>query len=402
MSQRASSLGKLLNSTSVASFVAASIAAAVAASIALAVLAPSVSAQFTAEMEVEFPEGFGLLSNVRELPDGRVLVADPLGQILAALDMDAGTMDMWGREGGGPREYRQPDAVYALPGDSTLLVDLGNGRLMVIAPDGSFVRSRPIAVGGGATPGNPGGMQIAIPRVVDGEGRIYFPLRAFGGSEDSTAIARVGWASDVVETVARYKPREVQQSGSGGRISIQALPMSPEDDWAVGLDGTIALVRAADYHVDVIHPDGRVSKGPEVDHTRIRPRDAEKQAWLDDAASSGLSIRMSFGGGQQEVQFSRGGPGGNRSIDDLDWPDRMPSFRSGSTRIDPEGRIWVGRSTRAGEPSLFDIFDGEGRPIAQVTLDPNSSIVGFGADGALYTTRTDFVGLQWLQRRRVR
>ena len=80
----------------------------------------------------------------------------------------------------------------------------------------------------------------------------------------------------------------------------------------------------------------------------------------------------------------------------------LPSFLLLSPRIDPEGRIWVGRSTRAGEPSLFDIFDGEGRPIAQVSLDPNSSIVGFGADGALYTTRTDEVGLQWLQRRRVR
>ena len=125
MSQRASSLCTLL----------------IAASVTASVAAPGVSAQLSADMEVEFPEGFGLLSNVRELPDGKVLVADPLGQILAALDMDAGTMDMWGREGGGPREYRQPDAVHALPGDSTLLVDLGNGRLTVIAPDGRTARS---------------------------------------------------------------------------------------------------------------------------------------------------------------------------------------------------------------------------------------------------------------------
>jgi hypothetical protein len=354
-------------------------------------------------MEVEFPEGFGLLSNVRELPDGRVLVADPLGQILAALDMDAGTMDMWGREGGGPREYRQPDAVHALPGDSTLLVDLGNGRLTVLAPDGSFVRTRPIAIGEPPSPTNPVSMQIAIPQVVDGAGNIYFAMRAFGGTEDSTAIARVGIASDVVEMVARYKPREVQRRESGGRISIQAQPMSSEDDWTVGLDGTIALVRAEDYHIDVVHPDGRVSHGPAVDHRRIRPRDDDKQAWLD-GGSSGLQVRLTINGGASEVQFSRGGGGGpgDRSINDLDWPNEMPSFRTGSTRIDPEGRIWVGRTMRAGEPSQFDIFDGEGRPIGQVTLDPNSSIVGFGANGALYTTRTDFVGLQWLQRRRVR
>ena len=382
MSQRGSSLCTLLTAASVA--------------------APGVGAQLSAEKEVEFPEGFGLLGNVRELPDGRVLVADPLGQILAALDMDAGTMDMWGREGGGPQEYRQPDAVHALPGDSTLLVDLGNGRLTVIAPDGAFARTRPIALGGGPTPGRGPGMQIAIPRVVDGEGRIYFPVRNFQSPGDSSSIARVSVGSDAVETVARFKPREVQQSGSGGRIVFQVRPMSPEDDWAVGEDGTIALVRSEDYHIDVLHPDGRVSTGPAVDHRRIRPRDEEKQAWLDGGASSGLQVRVSLNAGVREVQFSRGGPGGNASINDVDWPDRMPSFRSGSTRIDPEGRIWVGRTMRAGEPSLFDIFDDEGRPIGQVTLDPNSSIVGFGEDGALYTTRTDDLGLQWLQRRRVR
>jgi hypothetical protein len=65
------------------------------------------------------------------------------------------------------------------------------------------------------------------------------------------------------------------------------------------------------------------------------------------------------------------------------------------------GRIWVGRHTRAGEPSLFDIFDAEGRSIGQVTLDTNSAIVGFGSNGALYTTRTDDAGLQWLKRYRV-
>ena len=38
-------------------------------------------------VEAEYGEGFGLLTAVRELPDGRVLVADPLGQLLAALDL---------------------------------------------------------------------------------------------------------------------------------------------------------------------------------------------------------------------------------------------------------------------------------------------------------------------------
>lgn len=367
----------------------------------VAVTAPRAMAQINATTEVEFPEAFGLLTSVRELPDGRLLVADPLGQILAALDMDAGTMDMWGREGGGPQEYRQPDAVFALPGDSTLLVDLGNGRLTVIDPQGVFTRTRSIALSSSG-PQGPGSLTLALPRTVDGEGRIYFPLRSFQNPSDSSAIGRVGPDSDEVERLATFKPQEIERSGSGGNIQIRQVPMSPQDDWAVGADGTIALVRSDGYYLEIIHPDGRVSIGPKVGHRPIRPGEAEKQAYLDAQAAAGLTISVSIGGGgQRQMQFGRGGQGGGPGIDDYDWPNRMPAFRAGSTRIDPEGRVWVGRTTKAGEPSLFDVFDGEGQPIGQVKLDPNSSIVGFGRDGAVYTTRTDDVGLQWLQRRRV-
>ena len=349
-------------------------------------------AQLRVVGEVEYPEAFNLLSSVRELPDGRVLVADPLRQILAAVDMDAGTMDVWGAQGRGPQEYRQPDAVHALPGDSTLLVDLGNSRLTVIAPDGTFARTRPIVMGG-RTP--------VLPRMVDGQGRIYFSMRNFESPGDSSRIGRVGLGSNEVETIAKYRPRAVRRVHGGGRISIRQVPMSPEDDWAVGMDGTVALVRSDGYFLEVVHPDGSWSRGPEVDHQQIRPGEAEKQAWLD-APSAGPSVMMTMGGGQRSMQFSRRAPGTSASsIDDLDWPDLMPSFRAGSTRVDPEGRIWVGRHTPAGDPSVFDIFDVEGRPVGQVTLNIDSSIVGFGKNGALYTTRTDAEGLQWLKRWRM-
>ena len=52
--------------------------------------------------------------------------------------MDTGTADTLGRVGGGPGEYQQPDAVFPLPGDSTLLVDIGRTYLTVIGPDGTF------------------------------------------------------------------------------------------------------------------------------------------------------------------------------------------------------------------------------------------------------------------------
>ena len=66
-------------------------------------------AQQTSEYELTKPdaaylEGFGSIRGIRELPDGRVLVSDGLGQALIIVDLEAGTADTVGRVGGGPEE----------------------------------------------------------------------------------------------------------------------------------------------------------------------------------------------------------------------------------------------------------------------------------------------------------
>lgn len=355
----------------------------------------------TLTKDAEFPEGFGLLSSVRELPDGRVMVADPLGQILAILDMDSGKMEILGREGPGPDEYRQPDAVHALPGGATLLVDLGNARLTVIDSQGTFGETIPIMV---SQPGarGPGAFSMMLPRTVDDQGRIYFALRGGFGSADSTSIARYDRETEAIDTLARVKPQGLERTGDGQNVQIRQLPMSPQDDWAAGRDGTIALVRSDGYYVQVIHPDGRVSTGPKVEHRLIRPGDQEKLAWIEAGRSSGMRIEVEAGpGGQRSMSMSRGGGGGRTpDLGAFDWPSRMPAFRAGVTMVDPRGTIWVGRTTRVGDETLYDVFDGEGDKMGEVTFSPNSRIIGFG-DGTAYVIRTDDLGLQWLERYRI-
>ena len=361
--------------------------------------APVLAQGPTLTKDAEFPEGFGLLSTVRELPDGRVMVADPLGLILAILDMDSGEMELLGREGPGPDEYRQPDAVHALPGGATLLVDLGNARLTVIDSEGGFGETIPIVLAQAGGRG-PGSMQMILPRAVDDQGRIYFAIRGGFGGADSTSIGRYDRETETVDTLARVKPQGVERTGDSQNIQIRSLPMTAQDDWAAGPDGTIALVRSDGYYVQVIHPDGRVSTGPTVEHRLIRPRDQEKLAWLEAGQSSGIRMEIEAGpGGQRSISMSRGG-GGTPDIGAFEWPSRMPAFRAGATIIDPQGTIWVGRTTRAGDDSRYDIFDGEGNKTGEVTFSPNSTVIGFGA-GTAYVVRTDEFGLQWLERYRI-
>jgi len=195
-----------------------------------------------------FQEDFSAIQTVRELPDGRVLVADPLGRALYLVDMGAGRRTVIGSEGEGPDEYLQPDAVWPLPGDSTLLVDLGNGRLVVLGPDLEFGRTMPIAMG---DPRPGGSFVLAMPQAVDGRGNLYTRSLAGGmGSQlpDSGAVLRIDRGTRGVDTVGKIKLPERRRSESGGadnrNVQITQIPLAPEDAWGVAPDGSIVFARS--------------------------------------------------------------------------------------------------------------------------------------------------------------
>src|SRR5687767_14747278 len=62
-------------------------------------------------------ESFSNITAVRELPDGRVVVADAKERRLAILDFARGTATQLGRSGGGPNEYGNVNTLTRGPGD---------------------------------------------------------------------------------------------------------------------------------------------------------------------------------------------------------------------------------------------------------------------------------------------
>ena len=350
--------------------------------------------------EAAFGVPFAVVSTVRELSGGRAVVADPLGQVVVSVDMDAGLADTIGGLGGGPAEYRQPDAVWPLPDGRTLLVDLGNGRLTVLGPELEFGETRRYAVVDPAS----GSMVRMHPQGVDGMGRIYFRgSAAFGEQSDSLMILRMDLETEQIDSVALFKTegttREESGDGNSQSVSITQIPLSPADAWGVAEDGRVVVVRALDYHVDWIGPDG-VTSGPSVPYAPVRIGSAEKEEWRDRRAESGggLSIEVGIVNGDVRVTAGRGGPG--RDDDDLDgypWPEAMPAFHNAPVPVDPLGRAWVRRHREAGAEPRYDLFDGEGRLAMSVEMPAGRRVVSFG-DGTLYAVRMDEMGLQYLER----
>ncbi len=355
------------------------------------------------EPEAAYAEAFGAVRAVREMPDGRVLVADPLGQALVLVDIDEGTADTLGGVGPGPDEYMQPDAVYALPEGRTLLVDLGNSRLTELSASLEFEDSRSFVIGD-VMAGGP--LVLAIPSAVDRHGRLYF--RGTGdmmSGVDSAYVLRVDRASQVVDSMARIKTPEMIVTTSGGageqNRSVQPVPLSPADAWGVSEDGRVAIARAGDYHVDWIMLDGSVIQGSPQAYEPLPIGRGEKEAWAAASVASGLRVSMEAGGGDVAIRVSRGGPGS--SDDDLDarpWPNVLPPFYGATIRVDSAGRAWVRAHTGAASASAYDLFGPSAEHETRVELGPGRQVVGFSA-AKIYAVRTDDVGRQFLERYRM-
>ena len=95
-----------------------------------------------------------------------------------------------------------------------------------------------------AGPGGPGG-GMAAPEI-----------------PDSAAIVRVDLATRATDTVGYVKiPRpkvDLQRDEGTGRMSFNMTmnPLPTVDEMVVTSDGSVAIVRGRDYHVDWVRPDG--------------------------------------------------------------------------------------------------------------------------------------------------
>lgn len=387
-------------------------------------------------------ESFGSITGVRELPGGHVLVNDPVHRRVlmfdstlatprVVADSTSATANAYSGRIGGLIPYR---------GDSTLFVDPGSVSMLVIDPGGKLgrVMSMPrtqdaMFLVGGAF-GAPG---------FDGAGRLVYRASNFemrglrrnaDGSPsmpefpDSAPVVRVNLATRVLDTAAfirvpKVKMRMSQDANGRFTASSEINPLPLVDEWAVLPDGSIAIVRGRDYHVEFIAPDGAKRSSAKLPFEWQRLSDEDKSAFIDSVkavrermaaaggppASGSPTIVMRGGatppagasgaGGEQRVMImggpppagGRGAPAGAPQVelhfvDPSELPDYKPAFLAGALRADLDGNLWIRTvPTRviAGGP-VYDIVNARGELTERVQIPANRAIVGFGAGGVVY------------------
>ena len=329
-----------------------------------------------------FAEAFGYLHVVRELPGGDVLLADLFDRTVYRVDMEAQTRTMVGGRGEGSDEYLEPDAVWPLPGDSTLLVDVGNGRLIRLAPDLEVAATQSITV-------HPEGgtVLLAAPHAVDARGHIYVAPEPWPPTgADTATILRVDPVHGTVDSLRTIKTK-------------WAGTLMPHDAWGVAADGSVVVARFDAYGVDWISPDGSVLHGDTVPFAAIPVTRALKEEFFRDLQRHSRAIRGVFGpsGALRFIPYRRNPETEQLSYDSDQWPEVMPAFHYQTVHVDPMDRAWVLRHDAGGGDSPYDVFDRQGRVVLRLVADGDRRVAGFGAE-SVYVVAFNEVDQAFLER----
>jgi hypothetical protein len=398
-------------------------------------------------------ETFANFVGVRPLSDGRVLVNDvqrrrvllldsTLSSFTIVADSTPGTGNAYGGRVAGLIRYR---------GDSTLFVDPQSLSMLVIDPAGKIgrVMSVPRADDvmslagpiGGAVGFDKSGRLVyrAFPRIErrgppPQEGGHFTPPQF----PDSAPVVRVELATRQLDTVGFLKiPRPNMQvtRDADGRMQFTTTvnPLPIVDEWAVLSDGSIALVRGRDYHIDWVHPDGTRSSAPKMPFEWQRLTDEDKVAFIDSVKAArermgaGGVAQLVMGGGppvagsrrdapapapgagtgdRVQVTIVQGGaggapPGGTATrgtqmttsqlsfVSPSELPDYKPPFFAGAALADTDGNLWIRTIPTKGMPRgglVYDVVNRERGFIDRVQVPAGRMIVGFGPGGVVYLT----------------
>jgi len=156
---------------------------------------------------------------------------------------------------------------------------------------------------------------------------------------DSVPIVRVDFDTRAADTVTFVKvPKNETQmtrgEDGGTRLTIRINPMPQADDWALLADGTVAVIRVLDYHVDYYRPDGSHVASDKLPFDWKRITDDDKVKLVDSLQTlAKAASQRAGGGGGFRMNFE--------PIPAEKLPDYYPPVRQGSSIADRNGNLWV-------------------------------------------------------------
>jgi hypothetical protein len=341
---------------------------------------------------VEYAEPFSRITGVRELADGRLIIADSREKTLQLIDLTTGASRPISREGRGPGEWLSIVGLLPLPRSETLVADGGNRRFLKLGADGDVIETvAPPALGTtpGASPAMAGFAVFGLitARAVDQWGRIHFePVnfsREGAPAPDSIPILRWGLGRADIDTVGWRR-----SAGSG-------MVWAPSEQWQAMPDGRIVRASPTPYRLTLVDSSGRSAEGPAVRFAPVRVTEADREEVRNRQRSQMAQVGQAM---RAQAPSAGGAPPAPR-VPEIQFAETKPPFYgSQAIEVAPDGEIWILRTNAFGDSvPVYDVFNENGQLHRRVALPARSRLVGFG-QRTVYIVRVDEDDLEWLQK----
>jgi hypothetical protein len=335
--------------------------------------------------------GTNLAPSVRVMSDGRAIVADFNNRRLMLTSADLTRVDTLFDMLTAPPLAFPVGVVTLVPGqgDTTLFYDNSARGFRVLDPMGRVVRRLSLA--------DPS-VRVPAPNsvaAIDARGRLVIathhsnfdrPVSGIQPQAESLMVARLRFDQRGFDSLTSMKGsgQRIEQTGDSAmkpRPVTMTLPAVENGDaWAMLSDGTVAIVRSKDFHVDWIATDGSRRSTPPIPWSWKSFTRAER-----DSIRS-LAETVLIGGGRVISTSGAAAPPPplpmTRVVDTV--PERVPAFY-GTARSDHENRFWLPLGARvfgppSADPVVYGIIDSKGKLVERVELPARRLIVGFGPD----------------------
>lgn len=322
--------------------------------------------------DVKLPAGWGMLSNVIELRDGRVMFADTRAKLFLRGDLKTGKVDTLGSRvdslapGGPVGQYKFPGWVAHLGGDTVALVDFSALRTTLWSEAGRPLGVLAIQQVGGNSPvllydtlGH--GYKIDYQAVMGGgePGRAVRP--------DSVPVLRISFPG-AVDTVAQLASPEYGDAVFGEQVQQAAKVFGPQDFFGILPDGTAWVARGRENRVDWRSADGTWIRGRSRTYTKLAVTQADRDRVLAQVRAQGKQFGM-----PQDLPIR------------YPFAETKPPFDFALARA--PGEVWLQRPRQQeNSPLTYDVVDRKGLWRRQVTFPPGTALAGFGAAGAVYAS----------------
>ena len=334
-------------------------------------------------------ESFGLLADVAFDGAGNAHILDMGAHRIVVVAPDGSFVRMVGGSGEGPGEFRTPSSLHVYR-DGGYVVG-GVSAIDIFAPGGEHLRRMPVNPLTGFPFLNskalPDGSFVSIVLRFDLErsrrglaqldppGR---PLDVFPIEHGKPELLYTAWELPEEDAGRRNAAR----SSSDGTSRLSAgRAFEPDLSFDVIADGRLAVVDSIGYRIKLVARDGRVVGAVERPIVPLavteEMKDVQRERYRAREVPSNVGI----------FRVER------ESVDKMTFADEVPVIAN--IAVDWEDRIWVERTGEDGTgPGPTDIVTPDGGYVGTLPADGVRIPSAFGPDGLMAYIETDEVGIQ--------